>query len=102
MKGGNRLLFLALILIISAAHSKRVFQTMQDNSGINGIKEGTEDIEKRGYYWLVSSWSPCKCHGNQQTGIQSRDVSCTKTPCHFIRAPRRHQACQCFKGREGE
>ena len=29
MKGGNRFLFLALILIISAAHSKRVFQTMQ-------------------------------------------------------------------------
>ncbi|KAJ7384119.1 hypothetical protein OS493_023444 [Desmophyllum pertusum] len=97
MKITTVLLFTAVVLLFSVAYSKSVreiFDT-EDIADDYGIEENQADVQKRGYYWIVSAWSPCKCHDGMATGIQYRNVSCTKQPCHFIRAPRFKQVCQC-------
>lgn len=98
MKITTVLLFVFVALLFNIACSKSVqdvFETEDMNSDFEDDRT-QGDLQKRGYYWIVSAWGPCQCHGDMATGVQYRAVSCTKTPCHFIRAPRFKKDCPCL------
>ncbi|KAL9966423.1 hypothetical protein ACROYT_G024492 [Oculina patagonica] len=99
MKISVALLLTVVALLFSTACSmslREILETKDVNEDYED--EGNQaDLQKRGYYWIVSDWGPCQCQDDEETGVQYRVVSCTKKPCHFIRAPRFKQVCQCHQ-----
>lgn len=97
MKITTVLLFAVVVLLFGMACSKSVREVFETKDMTDDFEdEGNQaDLQKRGYYWIVSAWGPCECQGDMAIGVQYRVVSCTRRPCHFIRAPRFQQACKC-------
>lgn len=99
MKITTVLLFALVVFLFGMACSKsvrEVFQTKDMNDDFEDEGYQAELQKRESYYWIVSAWGPCECQGDMATGVQYRVVSCTKQPCHFIRAPRFKQVCKCL------